>query len=69
MRRLANAAIEGLIIVKDNRIVDVNTSFEELSGYRRDKIMSRDLFDSILTIDGGVPANRHAQDRRPVARP
>jgi len=56
LRRLANAAIEGLIIVKDNRIVDVNTSFEELSGYRRDKIMSHDLFDNILTIDGGVPA-------------
>jgi NO-binding membrane sensor protein with MHYT domain len=37
LRRLANAAIEGLIIVKDNRIVDVNTSFEELTGYRRDK--------------------------------
>ena len=55
LRRLANAAIEGLIIVKDNRIIDVNTSFEELTGYRRDKIMSRDLFDDILTIEGGVP--------------
>jgi diguanylate cyclase len=55
LRQLANAAIEGLIIVKANRIIDVNTSFEELSGYRRDKIMSRDLFDNILTIDGGVP--------------
>jgi diguanylate cyclase len=56
LRRLANAAIEGLIIVKDNRIMDVNTSFEELTGYRRDKILSRDLFDNILTIEGGVPA-------------
>ncbi len=54
LRRLANAAIEGLIIVKDNRIVDVNTSFEELSGFRRDMIMSRDLFDDMLTIEGGV---------------
>jgi diguanylate cyclase (GGDEF)-like protein/PAS domain S-box-containing protein len=56
LRRLANAAIEGLIIVKDNRIVDVNTSFEELTGYRRDAILSRDLFDNILTIEGGLPA-------------
>src|SRR4029079_11500030 len=55
LRRLANAAIEGLIIVKDNRIMDVNTSFEELTGYRRDKIMSRDLFDNFLTIEGGAP--------------
>jgi NO-binding membrane sensor protein with MHYT domain len=31
LRRLANAAIEGLIIVKDNRIMDVNTSFEDLT--------------------------------------
>lgn len=55
MRRLANAAIEGLVIVKDNRIVDVNTSFEELTGYRRDKIMSRGLIGDILTIDGTLP--------------
>jgi len=55
LRGLANAAIEGLIIVKDNRIMDVNTSFEELTGYRRDKIMSRNLFDNILTIEGGAP--------------
>ncbi|MGE0240167.1 MAG: EAL domain-containing protein [Parvibaculaceae bacterium] len=55
LRRLANAAIEGLIIVKDNRIVDVNTSFEELTGYRRDAIMSRNLFDDIVTLEGGAP--------------
>ena len=55
LRQLANAAIEGLIIVKDNRIIDVNTSFEELTGYRREKIMGRGLFDDILSIDGGVP--------------
>src|SRR5207247_9905100 len=37
LRQLANA-IEGLIIVKDNRVIDVNTSFEELTGYRCEEI-------------------------------
>jgi diguanylate cyclase (GGDEF)-like protein/PAS domain S-box-containing protein len=54
LRGLANAAIEGLIIVKDNRIMDVNTSFEELTGYRRDKVKGQGLFDDILAIDGGA---------------
>ncbi|MFZ5672783.1 MAG: bifunctional diguanylate cyclase/phosphodiesterase [Pseudomonadota bacterium] len=56
LRRLANAAIEGLIIVKDDRIVDVNTSFEELSGYRRDQIVNRGLFDTLLALEGGAPS-------------
>ncbi len=55
LSQLANAAIEGLIIVKDNRIIDVNTSFEELTGYRRDKIKGQELFDQILSINGGAP--------------
>ncbi|WP_119392925.1 bifunctional diguanylate cyclase/phosphodiesterase [Taklimakanibacter lacteus] len=55
LRRLANAAIEGLVIVKDNRIVDVNTSFEELTGYRRDKITDRGLLGDILTVEGIDP--------------
>jgi diguanylate cyclase (GGDEF)-like protein/PAS domain S-box-containing protein len=55
LSQLANAAIEGLIIVKDNRIIDVNTSFEELTGYRRDKIKGQGLFDDILAIDGAAP--------------
>jgi diguanylate cyclase (GGDEF)-like protein/PAS domain S-box-containing protein len=54
LSQLANAAIEGLIIVKDNRIIDVNTSFEELTGYRRDKVKGQGLFDDILAIDGGA---------------
>jgi diguanylate cyclase (GGDEF)-like protein/PAS domain S-box-containing protein len=54
LRQLANAAIEGLIIVKDNRIIDVNTSFEELAGYRREKIIGR-RFDDILSIGGSAP--------------
>lgn len=56
LRRLANAAIEGLVIVKDGRIVDVNTSFEELTGYRRDQVVNRGLFDTILALEGDVPA-------------
>ena len=52
LSQLANAAIEGLIIVKDNRIIDVNTSFEELTGYRRDEIKNQGLFDEILAVDG-----------------
>ncbi|QIG47091.1 EAL domain-containing protein [Nordella sp. HKS 07] len=54
LRRLANAAIEGLIIVKENRIVDVNTSFEELTGCKRDQIVGKSLFDNFLTVEGGV---------------
>lgn len=52
LRRLANAAIEGLIIVKDDRIVDVNTSFEELTGFKREQIVGKVLFDTFLTVEG-----------------
>lgn len=55
LRRLANAASEGLIIVRDGCITDVNTSFEELTGYRRDKVVSRNLFDDILSLETGAP--------------
>ena len=54
LSQLANAAIEGLIIVKDDRIIDVNTSFEDLSGYRRDEIKGRGPFDEILAVEPNV---------------
>ena len=69
LSQLANAAIEGLIIVKDNRIIDVNTSFEELTGYRRDKIKDQGLFDEILAVDGCASPTEALQNRGSIAGP
>jgi len=58
LRTLADAAIEGIVIARDGKIEDVNTSFERLTGRNRDSLLGKALFPNLLTIgDGGEPAD------------
>ncbi len=52
IRRMANAAYEGIVVVQDGRINDANAAFCELVGAPLDELKGKPLFGAILTFDG-----------------
>ena len=57
LRTLSDAAIEGIVITDDGKVIDVNTSFESLAGRTRESLLKEPLFPNLLTIgEGGAPA-------------
>ncbi|PVM73016.1 EAL domain-containing protein [Caulobacter radicis] len=56
IRRLANAAYEGIVVVQDGRINDANAAFCELAGALLDDLVGKPLYTSMLTFDGKEPA-------------
>ncbi|MEH0199173.1 EAL domain-containing protein [Caulobacter sp. CCNWLY153] len=56
IRRLANAAYEGIVVVQDGRINDANAAFCELAGASLDDLVGKPLYTSMLTFDGKEPA-------------
>ena len=51
IRRLANAAYEGLVVVQSGKINDANAAFCELAGAPLSDLVGRPLFGAILTFD------------------
>lgn len=51
IRRLANAAYEGLVVVQDGRINDANAAFCELAGAPLSELVGRPLMGAMLTFD------------------
>jgi PAS domain-containing protein len=51
IRRLANAAYEGIVVVQDGRINDANAAFCDLAGEPLEDLLGQPLFGSILTFD------------------
>lgn len=51
IRRLANAAYEGLVVVQAGRINDANAAFCELAGAPLSDLVGRPLMGAILTLD------------------
>jgi diguanylate cyclase len=51
IRRLANAAYEGLVVVQAGKINDANAAFCELAGAPLSELVGRPLFGAILTFD------------------
>lgn len=68
IRRLANAAYEGLVVVQSGRINDANAAFCELAGAPLSDLVGRPLFGAILTFDGASP-NREDARREGVLQP
>ena len=56
IRRLANAAYEGLVVVQSGKINDANAAFCELAGAPLSELVGRPLFGAILTFDDKVSA-------------
>ena len=56
IRRLANAAYEGIVVVQDGRINDANAAFCELAGAALDDLVGKPLYTAMLTFDGKEPA-------------
>jgi diguanylate cyclase (GGDEF)-like protein/PAS domain S-box-containing protein len=55
IRRLANAAYEGLVVVQSGRINDANAAFCELAGAPLAELVGRPLLGAILTFDDTDP--------------
>ena len=55
IRRLANAAYEGLVVVQSGKINDANAAFCELVGAELPELVGRPLVGSILTFDEAGP--------------
>ncbi|AAK22078.1 bifunctional diguanylate cyclase/phosphodiesterase [Caulobacter vibrioides] len=56
IRRLANAAYEGLVVVQSGRINDANAAFCDLVGAPLAELVGRPLFGEILTFDEADPS-------------
>lgn len=68
IRRLANAAYEGLVVVQSGRINDANAAFCELAGAPLSDLVGRPLFGEILTFDEASP-NREDVRREGFLQP
>ena len=68
IRRMANAAYEGIVVVQDGRINDANAAFCELVGAPLHEITGKPLFGAILTFNGGE-ASREGVRREGVLQP
>lgn len=68
IRRLANAAYEGLVVVQSGRINDANAAFCELAGAPLSDLVGRPLFGAILTFDETSP-NREDVRREGFLQP
>jgi len=55
IRRLANAAYEGLVVVQSGLINDANAAFCELVGADLSELVGRPLLGSILSLDDTAP--------------
>jgi diguanylate cyclase (GGDEF)-like protein len=67
IRRLANAAYEGIVVVQDGRINDANAAFCQLVGVELDALLRASLSD-LLTLDSTAPI-REGERREGVLQP
>jgi diguanylate cyclase (GGDEF)-like protein/PAS domain S-box-containing protein len=57
IRRLANAAYEGIVVVQNGRINDANAAFCDLAGAELEALIGAPLFAGMLTFDDEGPAH------------
>lgn len=61
LRSLADAVLEGIVIVDDGAVVDANVSFCSLVGRPRDHVVGRDIVEFLPDIDDFELSNAIAQ--------
>ncbi len=47
---LANAAFEGIVILEEGRIADVNKPFEDMFGFSRSDVLERDILEFVTPV-------------------
>jgi diguanylate cyclase (GGDEF)-like protein/PAS domain S-box-containing protein len=63
IRRLANAAYEGIVVVQNGRINDCNAAFCDMAGAPLEELLGRPLMGHILLLDDSAPL-REGDGRR-----
>ncbi|HYG27687.1 MAG TPA: EAL domain-containing protein [Caulobacteraceae bacterium] len=69
IRRLADAAYEGIVVIKDGRINDCNAAFSELAGAPLHRLKGRTLAGDLLAFAGGGEAPQSDERREGMLRP
>ncbi len=69
IRRLANAAYEGLVVVQAGQINDANAAFCELAGAPLDELVGRPLMGAMLTFDDDGAVARDGMRREGKLQP
>ncbi len=69
IRRLANAAYEGLVVVQSGKINDANAAFCELAGAPLAELVGRPLMGAILTIEDAANTAREGVRREGKLQP
>jgi diguanylate cyclase (GGDEF)-like protein/PAS domain S-box-containing protein len=69
IRRLANAAYEGIVVVQNGRINDCNAAFCDLAGAALEDLLGRPLMGHILTLDDGAPLREGDARREGLLQP
>jgi diguanylate cyclase (GGDEF)-like protein len=64
IRRLANAAYEGIVVIQDGVINDCNAAFRELAGESMEALLGRTLLGDLLILDDGSPLREGDDSRR-----
>ncbi|MDB5433140.1 MAG: diguanylate phosphodiesterase [Caulobacter sp.] len=63
IRRLANAAYEGIVVVQNGRINDCNAAFCDLAGASMEDLLGGTLMGEMLTLDDGAPLREGDETR------
>jgi diguanylate cyclase len=63
LRRLADAAYEGIVVVRGERIQDANAAFCALAGAKVQDLIDTPLMGDILELDGGSPTAGRREGR------
>jgi len=63
-RFLAESAFEGILIHKNGDIVDVNDAFLELSGYSKDEIVGRNIFEYMYSEQDVKRLKKQVKNRK-----
>jgi diguanylate cyclase (GGDEF)-like protein len=69
IRRLADAAYEGIVVVRDGRINDCNAAFSELAGAPIQQLKGRRLPGRLLSFQDGAALPREEENREATLHP
>ncbi|MBZ9789726.1 EAL domain-containing protein [Rhizobium sp. 3T7] len=58
LRGLANASMEGLLVLREGKIVDANERFQQMSGWHLAELLGADPTSVLMSMDGSTPASR-----------
>ncbi|WP_051321001.1 EAL domain-containing protein [Rhizobium mesoamericanum] len=58
LRGLANASMDGLLVLREGKIIDANERFQELSGWQLAELLGGDPTSVLMSLDDSTTASR-----------